>query len=99
MNLHPRHQHCDIVQGSGRKPRVNIQSCVGYQVCFGTRGVVFCKSHDVEMVPDAGSVFNSGRKDNGGVGRQRKGNGGVGGKRGYIYSSFCDLIHILHIVG
>jgi hypothetical protein len=28
---------------------VNVQSCVSYQVCFGTRGVVLCKSRDVEI--------------------------------------------------
>jgi len=54
-------------------------------VCFGTRGVVLCRSRDVEIVQNAGSVFNLGRKEN----------GGVGGKKVYIYSSSCDLIHIL----
>jgi hypothetical protein len=34
-------------------------------------------------------VFKTGGKDN----------RGVGGKKGYIYSSSCDLIHILRIVG
>jgi len=29
----------------------------------------------------------------------RKKNGGVGGKKGYIYSSSCDLIHIMRCVG
>ena len=47
---------------------MNVQSCVGYWVCFGTRGVVLCKSCDVKIVQDAGSVFDTGRKDNGGVG-------------------------------
>jgi hypothetical protein len=37
----------------------------------------------------AGSVFRTG-------GRQ---NGGVGGKKGYVYSSSCNLVHILHFVG
>jgi len=37
---------------------VNIQSCVGYLVCFGTRGVVLCKSGDVEIVQDAGAVID-----------------------------------------
>jgi len=36
----------------------------------------------------AGGVFDMGGKEN----------GGVGGKTGYIYSSFCDLIHILCFV-
>ena len=68
---------------------MNVQSCVGYQLCFGTRGVVLCKSRDVEIVQDAAVVFNMGGKDN----------GGVGGKKRYIYSSSCDLIHILRFVG
>jgi len=41
-----------------RKPKVNVLSCVGYRVCFGTRSVVLCKSRDVEIVQDAGGVFN-----------------------------------------
>jgi len=28
---------------------VNVHSCVGYRVCFGTRGVVLCTSRDVEI--------------------------------------------------
>jgi hypothetical protein len=28
---------------------VNVQSCVGYRVCFGTRGVLVCKSRDVQI--------------------------------------------------
>jgi hypothetical protein len=34
----------------------------------------------VEKVEDAGGVFNTGGKEN----------GGEGGKKGYIYSSSCD---------
>jgi hypothetical protein len=52
------------------------------------RAVVLCKSHDVEIVQNATGVFNMGGNDT----------GGVGGKKGYIYSSFCNLIHILHFV-
>jgi len=26
---------------------MNIQSCISYQVCFGMRGIVLGKSHDV----------------------------------------------------
>jgi len=44
---------------------------------------------DVGIVQDAGSVFNPGGKETGGVGR----------KKGYIYSSSCDFIHILRFVG
>jgi len=44
---------------------------------LGKRGVVLYKSHDVKIVQDAGGVFNTGGKEN----------GGVGGKKGYIYSS------------
>jgi len=36
-----------------------------------------------------GGVFNTGGKEN----------GGVGGKKGYIYWSSCDLVHILRCVG
>jgi len=28
---------------------VNVQSCVAYRECFVTRGVVLCKSFDVEI--------------------------------------------------
>jgi len=58
-------------------------------VCFRMRGVVLCKSRDVERVEDAGGVLNTGGKENEGVGR----------KKDYIYSSSCDLIHILRLVG
>jgi len=51
---------------------VNVQSCEGYQVCFGLRAVVLCKSRDVEIVQDAGSVFNMGRKENRGLGGKRR---------------------------
>jgi len=37
----------------------------------------------------AGGVFNTGEKVN----------QGVGGKKGYIYSGSCDLVHILRFVG
>jgi hypothetical protein len=49
MNLHLRGLHFGTVESSERRPRVNVQSCVGYQVCFGMRGVVLCKSRDVEI--------------------------------------------------
>jgi len=35
------------------------------------RGIVLCKSSDVEIVQDAGSVFNKDRKLNGGVGGKK----------------------------
>jgi len=62
---------------------------VGYRVGFGTRGVVLCKSRDVEQFEDAGGVLNTGGKEN----------GGEVGKKGYIYSSSCDSIHILRFIG
>jgi hypothetical protein len=37
---------------------VNMESGVSYQVCFGTRGVVLCRSRYVKIVQDAGGVFN-----------------------------------------
>jgi len=43
----------------------------------------------VERVEDAGGVLYTGGKEN----------GGEGGKKGYRYSSSCDLIHILPSVG
>jgi len=51
-------------------------------VCFGTRGVSLCKSHDVERVENAGGVLNTEGKDIGGVGRKKR----------YIYSSCCDFL-------
>jgi hypothetical protein len=51
-------------------------------VCFGTRGVVLCKSRVVERFQDPGGVFNRGGKQN----------GGEGGKMGYIYSSSGDVL-------
>jgi hypothetical protein len=68
---------------------VNTQSCVGYQVYCGMIGVVLGKSRDVRIVQDATVVINTGAIDN----------ADVGGKEGYIYSSFCDLIHILCLFG
>ena len=56
---------------------------------FGTRGIVLYQSRDVERVEDSGGVLNMGGNENGGVGR----------KKGYLYSSSCDLIHILCCVG
>jgi hypothetical protein len=82
MNLHPRGEHYDIVQCSKRKPRVKVQIGVGYWVCFGTRGIVLCKSRDAEIVQDAAVVFNAGEKHN----------AGVGGKKGYIYWSSSDFL-------
>jgi len=66
-----------------------MPGCVGYRACCGTRGAVLCKSCDVETVRDAGGVLKT-------VGQEI---GGAGRKRGYIYSSSFDLIHILCLVG
>ena len=89
INLHPKLLHYGTDEHSRRKPRGNVQSCVGYRVCFGTSGMVWFKSQDVERVQDAGSVCNTGGNEN----------GGVCGKKGYTYSSPRDLIHILWFVG
>jgi hypothetical protein len=51
-------------------------------VCFGTRGIVLCKSHVVDRVQNAGGMYNMGRKWNGGEGE----------KKGYIYPSSCDFL-------
>jgi len=40
-------------------------------VCFRTSGVILCKSPDVMIVQDAGGGFNTGRKENEGVGRRK----------------------------
>jgi len=53
------------------------------------QGVVLRNSRGVEIVQDAGGVYNTGGKGNEAVGR----------KKGYVYSSFCDFIHILRFVG
>jgi len=50
-------------------------------VCFEMRGVVLCKSRDVEIVHNASGVFNMGGKEH----------EGAGGKKGDIYSSSCDF--------
>jgi len=76
------HLSYDAVECTGRMPRGNIQSCVGYQVCFARRGGVLFKSGNVERVQDAGGVFNIGENEN----------GVQGGKKGYIYSSSCDFL-------
>jgi hypothetical protein len=44
MNQHPRHQDYYTVEYSENKARENVQSYIGYRVCFGTRGIVLCKS-------------------------------------------------------
>jgi len=82
MNIHPRRLHYDTVEYSIQNPRRIVQSCVGYWVCFGTRGVVLCRSGDVEIVQGAGSDFNMGGN----------GNGGIGGKKGYIYWRCCYFL-------
>jgi len=74
MNLHPMLNDYDTVEWRGRKPCGNFQSCVDYQVCFGTGGVVWCKSGVDERVQDPGSAFNMGGEQD----------GGEGGKMGYI---------------
>ena len=43
----------------------------------------------VQRVEDAGGVLHTGGKEN----------GGEGVRKGYIYVSSCDLIHILRFVG
>jgi len=70
MNLHPKCSHYHTVSCSGRKPRGNVQGCVGYRVCFRLRGTVLCKSCDVEIVQHAGGVFNTRGKEIEGVGKK-----------------------------
>jgi hypothetical protein len=58
-------------------------------VSFGRRGVDLTTTPYVERVKNVGGVVNMTGKEN----------GGDGGKKGYIYSSSCELIYILHFVG
>jgi len=62
--------------------RGNVESWVVFPVGFGMRGIVVCKSWAVKIVQYAGGVFNTGGKEN----------GGVGDKKGYIYSSSCNFL-------
>jgi hypothetical protein len=64
------------------RPRGNVRSCAGYRVCFGTRGNILCRSHDIEGVQDTGGVFNMGGIQYSGTHR----------KKGYIYSSCHNLL-------
>jgi len=50
-------------------------------VCSATRGIVSLKSRDVEIVQNAGGVFNMGGKEN----------GGERGRKRSIYMSACDF--------
>jgi hypothetical protein len=68
---------------------VNDSSFAGCQLYFEMRRIVVCKSCDVVIVEHAGGVLNTGRTAS----------GGVGCKKGYIYSSSCDMIHILRYIG
>jgi hypothetical protein len=61
---------------------------VGYVVCFTGRGVILYKTRDVDGIDDTGSEVNPGGREN----------GGVDGKKGYLYSSSRNLIHILCFV-
>jgi hypothetical protein len=38
-----------VAEGRTDGKRGKVQSCVVYRVCFGTRGVVVCKTRDVEI--------------------------------------------------
>jgi hypothetical protein len=62
-----------------------MPNCVGYVVCITARGVILCKTRDVDGIEDTRSEVNPGRREN----------GGVDGKKGYLYSSSRNLIHIL----
>jgi hypothetical protein len=42
---------------------VNVQSCVGYVVCFGMRGVVLCKSRDVEIRILSGCIIREEKRN------------------------------------
>jgi hypothetical protein len=63
-------------------PTGNIQRCIVNGVNFGMRGVAMCMSCHIERVQVAGGVFKTGGKEN----------GGKVGKKGYIYSSSCNIL-------
>jgi hypothetical protein len=63
-NVPLRDSHYQTVACSGKKARGNGQSCVGYSVCFGTRGAVWGMSCDVKRVQEAGGVLHMGQRKN-----------------------------------
>jgi hypothetical protein len=71
-----------IANTNRQKPLRNVQSCVGYGVCFGTRGIEFSNSRDVNIVQDTCCVFNTGGKED----------GSAGVEKGYISASSCDIL-------
>jgi hypothetical protein len=82
LKLQPKHSHYDSVPSGQRQSRGNVQSCVAYWVCVGTRGIVLCKSCDVEIPQDAGSMYTMG-------GKERR---GVRGKKNFIHSYSGELL-------
>jgi len=82
MNIHPRRWRYDRVASSRKNSRGDLQSCAGYWLCFGMKGVVLCNTHGVKIVKEAGGVFNTRGEEY----------GGVSGKNGCIYSSSCDFL-------
>ena len=82
MNLYLRSLHYDKVACSGKKPRENAKSYVGYWVWFGMRGIIVCKWCDFEIVQDAGGEFNASGLQNGHVGDEMR----------YIYSSSANFL-------
>ena len=38
-----------VAEGSPDRKGGKVQSCVGYRVCFGMRGILLYKSHDVNI--------------------------------------------------
>jgi hypothetical protein len=64
LNLHLRCPHFGTAEYRGRKLRGNVQHSAGYRVSFGMTGCVLCKTSDVEIVQNAGGVFNMGAKQN-----------------------------------
>jgi hypothetical protein len=79
---HSMNWNYNTVAGCGRKPGKNVRECVGHWVCFGWWGGVLFKLRCIQRVDDTSSVLNTGGKEI----------RGVGGKKGYIYSTSCDVL-------
>jgi hypothetical protein len=82
MNLRWRYEHYNTVECRRSEPRGNERRGAGYQLCWGMIGVILCKLLDFKRVQDAGGVFKT----------RGKKNGGGGGKKGYIYLGSCNVL-------
>jgi hypothetical protein len=51
-----------VAEGIPDGKRRREQSCIGYRVCFGTRGVVLCDSHKVEIRMMSVCIIQEGKR-------------------------------------